>query len=351
MVELDRNEFCAFHFNNRSDGTCTICGLPICALDQSLSLTGEKTCLLCQNITKTKKIARYFQIGMLVVVVGLVILVWQLTKELENGGYYIFIPLVLMFILPYFFRPYLMKRYFKGLEPKESVLPVIRFFEASGNKDHFKLFNKFLKQLTAEELAEMRQPLFSYLIPAIAFNFSKLPLDWEEGLVENLMMSFEDFAREITENYRTIIIQSAVHSSHANISEFIFYISEVTKNRDFLKEYIIAITSSEIISLKDEELQTIYGKLLEDLYLYEEKFSEICDELGLKEEKAKIQSLIARYEPPPVPKSKMEAVMKPEQLREKRRKEQQQNVELTYTEPREDDKRFRKIKEVDFKEE
>jgi len=208
-----------------------------------------------------------------------------------------------------------------------------------------------LKQITEEELGEMRKPPFSKPIPAIAFKFSKLPLDWEEGLVENLKMSFEDFAREITENYRTIIIQSAVHSSHANISEFIFYISEVTKNKDFLKEYIVAITSPEIISLKDEELQTIYGKLLEDLYLYEEKFAEICDELGLKKEKEKIQSLLARYEPPPVPKTRVEAVMKPEQLREKRRKEQLQNVELTYTEPREDDKKFREIKEVDFKEE
>lgn len=351
MVEIERDDYCAFHFSNRSDGKCASCGLPICVLDQSISLTGEKTCQLCQNITKTKKISRYFQIGMLVVVVGLVFLVWQLTKGLENGGYYIFIPLVLMFIFPYFIRPYLMKLYFKGIEPKESVLPILRYFEASGSQNHFKLFNKFLKKLTEEEIAEMRKPLFSYLIPAIAFNFSKLPVEWETELVENLKISFEDFAREITENYRTIIIQSAVHSSHSNISEFIFYISEVAESKEFLKDYIIAITSSEIISLGDEELQTIYGKLLEDLYLYEEKFAKICDELGLKKEKAKIQSLLARYEPPPVPKTRVEAVMKPEQLREKRRKEQMQNVELTYTEPREEDREFKRIKEVEFKEE
>ncbi len=72
MVEIERDDYCAFHFSNRSDGKCASCGLPICVLDQSISLTGEKTCQLCQNITKTKKISRYFQIGMLVVVVGLV---------------------------------------------------------------------------------------------------------------------------------------------------------------------------------------------------------------------------------------------------------------------------------------
>ncbi|MCE7742909.1 MAG: hypothetical protein GOP50_10680, partial [Candidatus Heimdallarchaeota archaeon] len=66
----------------------------------------------------------------------------------------------------------------------------------------------------------------------------------------------------------------------------------------------------------------IYKKLLEDLYLYDEKFYEYCDKLGLKKEKALISQLIERFVPPPVPKNQIEAVMTPEQLIEKRKKEE-----------------------------
>ncbi len=75
------------------------------------------------------------------------------------------------------------------------------------------------------------------------------------------------------------------------------------------------------MKLNEEEVNIIYKHLLEDLYLYEDRFLELCDELELKKQKDLIIQLIERFDPPPVPKNQIEAVMTPDQLREKRRKE------------------------------
>jgi hypothetical protein len=64
------------------------------------------------------------------------------------------------------------------------------------------------------------------------------------------------------------------------------------------------------------------------LYLYEEDFNRICDELELTKQKDLIAQLLQRYEPPPVPKNQIEAVLTIEQLKEKRRRESEQ-PELT----------------------
>jgi hypothetical protein len=103
-----------------------------------------------------------------------------------------------------------------------------------------------------------------------------------------------------------------------------FYLSEAASDKDLIKEYISEITSENVMKLDEEEVNIIYKSLLEDLYLYEDQFLDFCDELGLTKQKDLLVQLIARYDPPPVPKNQIEAVMTIEQLREKRKKEQEE---------------------------
>ena len=319
MAETSRIDFCAFHYSNEKDGSCAQCGLPICNLDQNFNVNADRICQLCTNITRAKKYIRYIQIGIWVVIISAVIILWRLLPP--EQFLFAFTPVILMLVTPYILRPIIMRFYFKDLLPKESILPIVRYFEASGNLDHYKLFMKHLSKLEDNELEDIRTPFFDYLVPALAFNYSKLPEGWEKDLVEVLKITEEQFIEILTTNYSKELIKTAVHSSQANISLFIFYISEKTEGNELVIDYIKAITSDEIVNSSDEELNTIYNKLLEDVFLYEERFNEFCDELSLEKEKAILARLLTRYEPPPVPKNQLEAVLTPEQLREKRKKE------------------------------
>ena len=127
----------------------------------------------------------------------------------------------------------------------------------------------------------------------------------------------------LTQDYRTVLIQTSVHNAQVNMSLFIFYLSDLASDKDLIKEYITEMTSPEIMKLNEEEVNVIYKSLLEDLYLYEERFLDLCDELGLEKQRDLLVQLIGRYDPPPVPKNQLEAVMTIEQLREKRKKEKE----------------------------
>ena len=321
MVEAEREEFCAFHYTNTSDGKCSTCGLTICNLDQHYGVSADRICQLCFNITKARKIVRYVQIGIWVVIIALVITLWQVLPE--GNFIYALLPVVLILFVPYILRPLIFRLYFTDLLPKESILPILRYFEASGNNEHYKIFMKLLKKISEEELEELRPALYSYLIPALAFNFSRLPDEWEEEMVTNLRVSKEDFVQVFTKDYRKILIQTSVHNAQENLSQFLIYLSKTADDKELLKEYITEITSDEIMALSENDLNTIYGKLLEDVFLFEEQFYEICDELKLEKEKVLLAQLLTRYEPPPVPKNQIEAVMTPTQLREKRKKERE----------------------------
>ena len=325
MAEIKKEEFCAFHYTNNSDGNCVQCGLALCSLDQLYNASAERICQICVNITRAKKIVRYIQIGSYAITFGLFFLIWQLTGSLWYG----LLPLVLVFLTPYLLRPLITRLYFRNLKPIEGVLPVIRYFEVSGSDDYYKILLKTVAKLTDEELELLKPQMFEYLVPTLAFNFAKLPEDWEEELVKKLRMTREQFAEILTQDYRKILIQTAVHNPQENMSSFIIYLSEMGQDKDILKEYIYEITSPDVLSSSDEELNKIYDKLLEDLYLFEEKFYEICDELKLDKQKLLIKQLIDRYEPPPVPKNQIEAVMTIEQLREKRRQEKEGVLEIS----------------------
>ncbi len=318
MVELDSSSYCAFHYENSSDGECSNCGLNICNFDQDYDVQANRLCKLCFNITKAKPRIKYIQIGIWVVVIALVVIIWS---TVENGLWYALLPLLLILLVPYGMRPYIMKSYFKGLEPKESVLPILRYFEASGNLDHYKLFLKFLKKMTDEDIKAINEKLYEFLVPALSFNYSKLPENWQEKITSHLRITSDDLVNILTQKYRSVLIQTAVHSAQSNISMFIFYLSETADDEKLIADYIKEITSPEIMKLDTEEVNAIYKKLLEDLYLYDEKFYEYCDNLGLKKEKELISQLIEKFVPPPVPKNQLEAVMSPEQLVEKRKKE------------------------------
>jgi len=326
MVEEDRTEFCAFHYNNETDGKCTLCGLTICNLDQQYNQAAERICQLCFNISRARKIIRYFQFGLWGVAIAIFIVIWQVMESLN--WFIAMIPLLLVLMIPYLLRPVIMRLYFRDLSPQESVLPIIRYFEASGNQDHYKLFMKIFDKIPEDEMSEIRPKLFNYLVPALAFNYGRLPDEWDDDLVEKLKMSKEEFVGVLTGDYRKTLIQTAVHNPQENFSRFIIYLSESDENKDLLKDYINEITSEEVISSTDEELNSIYGKLLEEIYLYEEDFYRICDELGLTKQKDLITQLLQRYEPPPVPKNQIEAVLTIEQLKEKRRRETEE-TELT----------------------
>ena len=321
MVEAEREEFCAFHYTNPSDGKCSTCGLTICNLDQHFGVSADRICQLCYNITKARKIVRYIQIGIWVVIIALVITLWRLLGS--DNLIYAFLPIILILFVPYILRPLIFKLYFTDLLPKESVLPILRYFEASGNNEHYKIFTKLLKKLEEEDLEEIKPSLYSYLIPALAFNFSRLPENWEDEMITNLRISKEEFVQIFTQDYRKILIQTSVHNAQENLSQFLIYLSKTANDKDLLKEYITEITSAEIMALSKDDLNAIYGKLLEDVFLFEEQFYEICDELNLEKEKALLSQLLSRYEPPPVPKNQIEAVMTIAQLREKRRKERE----------------------------
>ena len=318
MVELDRGNYCAFHYENPSDGECFNCGLSICNLDQEYDTQANRLCQLCSNIIKAKPKIKYIQIGIWIIVIALVVVLWSVL----NNIWYALIPLLLILVVPYVLRPYIMKLYFKNLKPSESILPILRYFEASGNVDHYKLILKFLKNMTAEELKSIQDKLYEYLVPALAFNYSKLPDDWQTKITSHLHITSEEFVDVLTKKYRSILLQTAVHNAQPNISLFIFYLSETAKDDKLIIEFIKEITSPEIMKLEDEELNAIYKKLLEDLYLYDEKFYEYCDKFGLTKEKDLLTQLIGRFVPPPVPKNQLEAVMSTEQLIEKRKKEQ-----------------------------
>ena len=321
MVEAEREEFCAFHYTNTSNGKCSTCGLTICNLDQHYGASADRICQLCFNITKARKIVRYIQIGIWVVIIALVITLWQV---LESGNFiYALLPIILILFVPYILRPVVFRLYFTDLLPKESVLPILRYFEASGNNEHYKIFTKLLKKIEDTDLEEIKTTLYSYLIPALAFNFSRLPEDWENEIITLLRISKDDFVQIFTKDYRKILIQTSVHNAQENLSQFLIYLSKTAEDKELLREYITEITSAEIMALSKEDLNTIYGKLLEDVFLFEEQFYEICDDLNLEKEKTLLSQLLSRYEPPPVPKNQIEAVMTPAQLREKRKREKE----------------------------
>jgi hypothetical protein len=274
---------------------------------------------------KSQARRKYIQYGPWVVVLAAVILIWSLVQS-DNRLWYAMLPLLLILVFPYVLRPILMRMYFENITPKESILPMLRYFEASGNPDHFKFFLKFVKEVPEEELIAMEKKLYEYLVPALAFNFSRLPDDWEEKITSHLKITKEDFETKLIDEYRSVLLQTAVHSAQPNISKFIFNLSERANDEKLIADYIKEITSPEIVTLDDDEINTIYKKLLEDLYLYDELFYDYCDKLGLEKEKALIEQLVARFVPPPVPKNQLEAVMTTEQLIEKREKEK---IELT----------------------
>ncbi|MHA1866224.1 MAG: hypothetical protein ACTSWZ_06930 [Candidatus Heimdallarchaeaceae archaeon] len=313
-------ENCAFHIHNESTEKCAECKLAICDLDQDYNMKQERICPICANRHNAKKTLRLFNYGLYAIIIVASVVLIALRFPIS----YLFIPLLLLMVAPYVFRPYLLKLYFKGLEPQQVVIPVLKYFEISGNPQYYSLFLKNIKAIPEEELTKHKEIIMKHTIPAIAFNFSKLDDKWENELSEVLRIDKSEFRKDLTTKYRKILIQTALHGSQPNISKFMFFVAEETKDDDFLKEYIQEICSDEIAKLSDKELNTIYKDLLEELYLFEEQFYEVCDRLNLSKEKEKIKNLVKRFVPPPVPKNQIEALLPPEQLEQKRQMEEKQ---------------------------
>ncbi len=315
----DNTEYCPFHLSNRSEDKCTLCGLPICNLDTNYSLNMERICPICFNTNDVKKVLKNANLFSWLIALGLVFLIVYVLQDLT---YMIFL-FVIFIARPFIIRPIAYKMYFKGLTPDQVVIPLLIYYEASGAKEQYKLFIKELAKIEDIRLQEMNPSLFRHLVPALIFNYSTLPDDWEDELIPLLRMTTKEFALILTTEYKEILIRIAVHSAQVDISQFMFKLANIAENDEFLVEYLKEIASHKIRSFSDSEITIVYGKLLEELYVYEDIFLALYDKFGLEEEKAIIQELISKYEPPLVPKNAIEAVLTSEQLKQRR---EQQNM-------------------------
>ncbi len=332
---------CVFHVTNEATAKCAECGLAICDLDQDYNLKQERICPICANRYKAKKFLRLINYGLY----GSLIAIFVVMLVMKLGWTYYFIPILLLLLAPYIMRPLIIKFYFQGLEPIQIILPLIKYFEISGNEQYYKLFLKNIKQLEEQDIASIRNTILEYLIPALALNFAILPENWEQEVSNVLKLDLKDFQSIMVSEYKNVLIQTAVHAAHPDISKFMIYLAEETGDKDILKDYIKEICSDEILSLSEKELNTIYKNLLEELYLYDDTFYSLCDELGLVEEKEKIKLLIEKFVPPPVPKNQFEAVLPPQQLEERRR------IEKLKAEMAEKEEEEKEIEEVKFENE
>ncbi|MCK5409445.1 MAG: hypothetical protein KAJ30_04200 [Candidatus Heimdallarchaeota archaeon] len=309
MSKTANEEICAFHYHNKSTLQCSLCGLPICDSEEDLTIDGKKICALCSNSPKASKFRKYIQLGTLLITLPSVILIFWLVPSENSYQLWAFLTLIPVMIGLLIGGNRLLTRIaYKGLEKHQMILPLIRYFEASGNDQFYKIFLKNLKKLSADELEEVRKPLYEFLIPAILFNYSKLQENWKEDLLKYLELDEIAFAKIFTDDFKTLLINIAVHDAKAELSKFIFYLGEITENDDIIHLYIKAITSDDIKNLKDEQLKKDYDMLLEELYLYEEIFYSVCDRLNLQKEKEALAALLKRYEPPAVPKSAIDAI-------------------------------------------
>ncbi|MHA1464081.1 MAG: hypothetical protein ACTSQ2_03190 [Candidatus Heimdallarchaeaceae archaeon] len=308
MSKTAKEEICAFHYNNKSTEQCALCGLPICDSAEATNLEGQKICALCFNSPKASKFRKYVQIGTMVITVTSVVLIFLLVPSENSNQLWAFLALIpLMIGLLIGGNRLLTSIAYKGLLKQQMILPLIRYFEASGNEQFYKLFLKNLKKLSDEEIEDIRNPLFDYLVPAILFNYSKLNVGWQDDLLKHLKIDEVALARIFAEDFRTLLINIAVHDAKADLSKFIFYLGDITENDELIITYIKEIASDDIKNLPEDQLRKDYDKLLEDLFLYEDLFYSICDRFNLDKEKEAITALIARYEPPPVPKSTKDA--------------------------------------------
>ncbi|MBY8999791.1 MAG: hypothetical protein KGD64_02655 [Candidatus Heimdallarchaeota archaeon] len=309
MSETATKELCAFHYQKTSTAQCALCGLPICDSEEDLSAEAKQICSLCFNSPRASKFRKYIQLGTMATTIASVILIFLVVPS-ENSyqlwAFLLLIPLMIGLLIGG--NKLLTNIAYKGLYKTQMILPLIRYFEASGNAQFYKLFLKNLKKLSDEEIESIRKPLYDYLIPAILFNYSKLDEKWQEDLLKYLQIDEVTLAKLFVEDYRTLLINIAVHDAKADLSQFIFYLGEISKNNDIVHIYLKEITSDDIKNLKDEQLRKDYDKVLEDLFLYEEIFYAKCDELNLQKEKEALIELLKRYEPPPVPKSGMDAI-------------------------------------------
>ena len=346
MVEIERADYCTFHHENTSNGECVNCGLNICSQDEDYDAQANRLCPLCSNIIKSKPTYKYLRWGMYLVIVAAAVVVYVSTNNL----WFAILPLILVPVGQIGLNKLMIYMYFKDIELKESILPVIRYFEASGEQIHYKLIMRFLEKMTEEDIKSMEDKIYEFLVPAFVLNYSKLPEDWEEKITKNLKISKEDFMKIITQKYRTIFLQIATHSNQQNMSEFVITISEHSGDEQLIADFIKELTSPDVMELDEDELNVNYGKLLGDFYLDEDKFYDYCDKLNLKKEKKLLSQLIGRFEPPPVPRNQLEAVMPTEQLIEKRKKEEEAPEDSTSTEGEEEAKEL-EAKEVEFKEE
>ncbi len=309
MSETAKEEICAFHYHNKSTVQCATCGLPICDLEEGATAEGKQICTICFNSPKASKFRKYIQIGTLLVTLPSVILIFTLVPSENSYQLWAFLALIpLMIGLLIGGNRLLTNMAYKGLGKNQMILPLIRYFEASGNDQFYKIFLKNLKKLSDEELEEIREPLFDYLVPAILFNYSRLSDNWQEDLLKYLKIDEIALAKTFAEDFRTLLINIAVHDAKADLSKFIFYLGEITGNDEIIVDYIKAIASKDIKNLEDDQLKKDYDMLLEELFLYEEIFYSVCDRLNLPKEKEALAALLKRYEPPPVPKSAMDAI-------------------------------------------
>ena len=307
MAETSTEEICAFHYTTKSDEKCAYCGLPICKLDEYYNPEAKRICALCNNSPKATKLRKYIQIGTMGITLAVVVIVfWVVPSEYQLWSLLGLIPL--MIALLFGGNRLLSSIAYGGLEKDQMILPLIRYFEASANPQFYKLFLKNLKKLTDEEKEEIKKPIFDYLVPAILFNYSKLDDDWQEDLLKLLSIEKLDLATVFIKDYRVLLINIAVHDAKAELSKFIFYLGEITEDETIIVDYIKEISSPALQKLDDDTLRQNYDKLLEDLFLYDDEFYQICDKLNLAKEKEAIKNLLSRYEPPAVPKSAMDAI-------------------------------------------
>lgn len=309
MSKTANEEICAFHYHNKSTMQCSLCGLPICYSEEVITAEGKQICSLCFNSPKASKFRKYIQLATLVITLPSVILIFWLVPSENSYQLFAFLGLIPIMIGLLIGGNRLLTRVaYKGLSKQQMILPLIRYFEASGNDQFYKLFLKNLKKLSEEELEEIRKPLYDYLVPAILFNYSKLSESWQEDLIKYLKIEEIVLAKIFADDFKTLLLNIAVHDAKADLSKFIFYLGKITENDEITIEYIKAIASDDIKNLKDDLLKKDYDMLLEELFLYEEVFYSVCDRLNLQKEKEALTALLARYEPPPVPKSAMDAI-------------------------------------------
>ena len=265
-----------------------------------------KYCTVCKNRSRNEQIISLMY-RMMLGTIGVVILFAIMGGM--NFLQVLWTILIIMFAV-FFFDGILRKRAYAGLHPVEKIGSSLHLYALNNDPVNLEVTIRALKKLKEPEKALVKKHIWDNLAMALTLGYNSLSDEFLEDFTNGLGITIKEAHQRIIEEAGDLIISAAINNASKGMMDFVLELYNSTKDAAFMKKLLKRIASVDINSFEAGEALNIFQ---EELFVTEDELIKAAKEVGVPDYQKVLKEKLDGYEPPEVPRTMAEELLRAQQ--------------------------------------